>query len=134
MFLSEWYLCCFSGRLFVAVVWSHGVSLVQMTQHWTTFDLFVNLERYVVWPSCTIPFILVSNSCNCDVYSLFLQDHRTKLRAKTKKRAARANLFFCYLDLLVLKPFSLSSPFSITRFNFFLCTRTIKQRFAFSLG
>ena len=54
VFLSEWYFYCFLGRLFAAVVWSRGVSLVQMAQHWTPFDLFVNLERYVVWPSCTI--------------------------------------------------------------------------------
>ena len=47
------------------VVWSRGVSLVQMVQHWTIFNLFVNLERYVVWLSCTIPFILVN------VYSSF---------------------------------------------------------------
>ena len=40
-------------------------------------------------------------------------------KGKTKKRAARANLFFCWLDILVLKPFPLPSPFSITRFNFF---------------
>ena len=53
-------------------------------------------------------------------------------KGKTKKRAARANLFllirrksvlhvqfvFLLLDLLVLKPFSLSSPFSTKRFNF----------------
>ena len=30
------------------------------------------------------------------------------------------NLFFGKLDLLILMPFSLPSPFSITRFNFFI--------------
>ena len=37
------------------------------------------------------------------------------------------NLFFCELDLLDLKPFSLSSPFSITRFNF-VCLHLLLTR------
>ena len=38
------------------------------------------------------------------------------------------------LDLLILMPFSLPSPFSITRFNFFWLISIINQSFAFDPG
>ena len=37
------------------------------------------------------------------------------------------NLFFCWLDLLILMPFSLPSTLSITRFNFF-CLQVLLTR------
>ena len=44
-----------------------------------------------------------------------------------KKVCCTCNLFFCWLDLLILMPFSLPSTLSITRFNFF-CLQVLLTR------
>ena len=60
--------------------------------------------------------------------------HAKQLQRKTKKRAARANLFFLLIRSSDFDAIFIADPFSITRFIFFLFRSIFKQSFAFSPG